>query len=104
MSTYYIHFHDNMKISPLITHLCLASHKKDNGKLCRPRSEAVECGVLGPVVQSIVSLTRSLMTNSLTIVATCKVFSNILIFLQKLLTAFAMQKLLTCFSKNYQCI
>ena len=34
---------------------------------------------LGPVVQSIVSLTRLLMTNSLIIVA--KVFSNTLIFL-----------------------
>ena len=32
----------------------------------------------GPVVQSIVSLTSSLMTNSLTVVA--KVFSNTLVF------------------------
>ena len=35
--------------------------------------------ILGPVVQSIVSLTSSLMTNLLTVVA--KVFSNTLIFL-----------------------
>ena len=35
--------------------------------------------VLGPVAQSIVSLTSLLMTNSLTVVS--KVFSNTLIFL-----------------------
>ena len=35
--------------------------------------------LLGPVVQSIVSLTSSLMTNSLTVVA--KVFSNALVLL-----------------------
>ena len=38
--------------------------------------------ILGPVVQSVISLTSLLMTNSLTVVA--KVFSNTLIFvLQK---------------------
>ena len=37
--------------------------------------------VLGPVVQSIVSLTSLLMTNSLTVVHVSKVFSNTLIFL-----------------------
>ena len=29
----------------LLTHLCLASHKRDIGKQCRPRSDAAECGV-----------------------------------------------------------
>ena len=36
--------------------------------------------IQGPVIQSIVSLTSSLMTNSLTVVA--KVFLNTVIFLQ----------------------
>ena len=39
--------------------------------------------LLDPVVQSIVSLTNSLVTNSLTIVA--KVFSDTLIFLLQML-------------------
>ena len=52
---------------------------------------------LGPVVQSIVNLMSSLMTNSLTVVA--KVFSNTSIFL---LQKCELQKLLAFFfSKKY---
>ena len=29
----------------LLTHLSLASHKRDVGKQCRPGSDAAECGV-----------------------------------------------------------
>ena len=29
----------------LLTHLSLASHKRDIGKQCRPRSDAAECGI-----------------------------------------------------------
>ena len=48
---------------------------------------------LGPVVQSIISLTSWLITNSFTVVA--KVFSNSLIlFAAKMIVSFAMQKLL----------
>ena len=50
---------------------------------------------VSPFVQSIVSLTSSLMTNSLTVVA--KVFSNTLIFLLQNV----MQNLLTYFSKSH---
>ena len=49
---------------------------------------------LCPVVQSIVSLSSSLMTNSLTVVS--KVFSNTLIFLLQNV----MQKLLTFFQQR----
>ena len=30
---------------PVLTHVCLASHKRDIGKQCRPRSDAAERGV-----------------------------------------------------------
>ena len=59
-----------------LTHLFLVPHLRDIGKQCRPRSDAAE---LGQVVQSIVSLTNSLMTDSLTVEP--EVFSSTLIFL-----------------------
>ena len=49
---------------------------------CSNVSEGVCVGNLGPVVQSIVSLTSSLMTNSLTVVV--NVFSNTDIFAAKI--------------------
>ena len=49
--------------------------------------------VQGPVVQSIVSLTSSLIINLLTVVA--NIFKYIDIFAAKMWVAFAMQKLLT---------
>ena len=51
----------------------------------------------GPVVQSIISFTNSLMTNSLTVVA--KVFSNTLIFLlQKCATHIFSTKIINVFA------
>ena len=57
---------------------------------------------LSTVVQQIVRLTSSLMTNSLTVVAKVHVFSNTLIFLLQIVSA--VQKLLTFSSIKYQCI
>ena len=55
----------------------------------------------GPVVQSIVSLTSSLRVISLTVLADS--IHNILIFFaEKMWVAFALQKLLTFFSKKFQ--
>ena len=34
-----------IKQAPVLTHISLASHKKDIGKQCRPRSDAAERGV-----------------------------------------------------------
>ena len=57
--------------------------------------------VQGPVVQSVVSLTSSLKVISLTVLAGS--IHNILIcFAVKMWVAFALQKLLTFFSKKYQ--
>ena len=54
---------------------------------------------MGPVVQSIVRLTSSLMTSSLNVLS--KVFSNTLIFFaDKMRVAFALQKLLTFFQQK----
>ena len=56
---------------------------------------------LGPVVQSIVSLTSSLRVISLTVLADS--IHNILkFFAEKMWVAFALQKLLTFFSKKFQ--
>ena len=56
---------------------------------------------LGPVVQSVVSLTSSLRVISLTVLADS--IHNILIFFaEKMWVAFALQKLLTFFSKKFQ--
>ena len=62
--------------------------------------------VLGPVVQSVVSLTCSLRVISLTVLADS--IHNILIFFaEKMWVAFALQKLLTFFQQKisaYLCI
>ena len=62
--------------------------------------------VLGPVVQSVVSLTSSLRVFSLTVLAAS--ICNILIFFaEKMWVAFALQKLLTFFQQKnsaYLCI
>ena len=58
-----------------------------------------ECSNQGPVVQSVVSLTSSLRVISLTVLADSK--HNILIFFaEKMLVAFALQKLLTFFQQK----
>ena len=55
--------------------------------------------ILGPVVQSVISLTSSLRVISLTILEDS--IYNILIFCaEKMWVAFAMQKLLTFFQQN----
>ena len=55
--------------------------------------------ILGPVVQSIVSLTSSLRVISLTVLVDSK--HNILIFFaEKMWVAFALQKLLTFFQQK----
>ena len=56
---------------------------------------------LGPVVQSVVSLTSSLRVISLTVLAVS--IHNILIFFaEKMSVAFALQKLLTFFQQKFQ--
>ena len=56
---------------------------------------------LGPVVQSVVSLTSSLRVISLTVLAD-SVYNILIFFAEKVCVAFALQKLLTFISKNYQ--
>ena len=67
---------------------------------------SLSCIYLGPVVQSIVSLTSSLRVISLTVLADS--IHNILIFFaEKMWVAFALQKLLTFFAEKisaYLCI
>ena len=56
---------------------------------------------LGPVVQSVVSLTSSLKVISLTILAD-SIYKILIFFAEKMWVAFALQKLLTFFNKKYQ--
>ena len=57
---------------------------------------------LGPVVQSILSLTKSLVNDSFSLLVRLK--SSVLIFFaEKMRGAFALQKLLTFFGKKWQC-
>ena len=56
---------------------------------------------LGPVVQSIVSLTSSLRVILLTVLAD-SIYNILLFFAEKMWVAFALQKLLTFFSKKFQ--
>ena len=63
-------------------------------------------GDLGPVVQSIVSLTSSLRVISLTVLAD-SVYNILIFFAEKMWVAFALQKLLTFFQQKisaYLCI
>ena len=63
--------------------------------------QPVEIYSLGPVVQSVVSLTNSLRIISLTVLADS--IHNILIFFaEKMWVAFALQKLLTFFQQKFQ--
>ena len=57
--------------------------------------------LLGPVVQSVVSLTSLLRVISLTVLAD-SVYNILIFFAEKMWVAFALQKLLTFFSKKYQ--
>ena len=54
---------------------------------------------LGPVVQSIVSLTSSLRVISLTVLAD-SIYSILIFFAEKMWVAFALQKLLTFFQQK----
>ena len=54
---------------------------------------------LGPVVQSIVSLTSSLRVISLTVLAD-SIYNNLIFFAEKMWVAFALQKLLTFFQQK----
>ena len=54
---------------------------------------------LGPVVQSIVSLTISLRVISLTVLAD-SIYNILIFFAEKMWVAFALQKLLTCFQQK----
>ena len=56
---------------------------------------------LGPVVQSLVSLTSSLRVISLTVLAD-SIYIILIFFAVKMWIAFALQKLLTFFSKKFQ--
>ena len=55
----------------------------------------------GPVVQSIVSLMTSLRVISLTVLAD-SIYNILILFAEKMWVAFALQKLLTFFSKKIQ--
>ena len=55
----------------------------------------------GPVVQSVVSLMSSLRVISLTVLAD-SIYNILIFFAEKMWVAFALQKLLTFFSKKFQ--
>ena len=55
---------------------------------------------LGPVVQSIVSLTSSLRVSSLTVLAVL-IYNILIFFAEKMWVAFALQKLLIFSAKNF---
>ena len=55
--------------------------------------------ILGPVVQSVVSLTSSLRVISLTVLAD-SIYNILIFFAEKMWVAFALQKLLTFFQQN----
>ena len=54
---------------------------------------------LGPVVQSVISLTSSLRVISLTVLAD-SIYTILIFFAEKMRVAFALQKLLTFFQQN----
>ena len=54
---------------------------------------------LGPVVQSVVSLTSSLRVISLTVLAD-SIYNILIFFVEKMCVAFALQKLLTFFQQK----
>ena len=64
-----------------------------NTKRCRKNLDKM----LGPVVQSVVSLTSSLNVISLTVLAD-SIYNILILFAEKMWVAFALQKLLTFFS------
>ena len=55
--------------------------------------------ILGPVVQSVVSLTSLLKVISLTVLAD-SIYNILIFFAEKMWVAFALQKLLTFFQQN----
>ena len=55
--------------------------------------------ILGPVVQSVVSLTSSLKVISLTVLAD-SIYNILIFFAEKMWVAFALQKLLTFFQQK----
>ena len=57
--------------------------------------------ILGTVVQSVVSLTSSLRVISLTVLED-SIYNILIFFAEKMWVAFALQKLLTFFSKKFQ--
>ena len=59
----------------------------------------LNCANLGPVVQSVVSLTSSLRVISLTILAD-SIYNILIFFAEKMWVAFALQKLLTFFQQK----
>ena len=56
-------------------------------------------GLLGPVVQSVVSLTSSLRVISLTVLVD-SIYNILIFFAEKMWVAFAVQKLLTFFQQK----
>ena len=63
------------------------------------RSPRLGKGELGPVVQSVVSLTSSLRLISLTVLAD-SIYNILIFFAEKMWVAFALQKLLTFFQQK----
>ena len=71
-----------------------------------PKLSAKVANSLGPVVQSVVSLTSSLRVISLTVLAD-SIYNILIFFAEKMWVAFALQKLLTFFQQKisaYLCI
>ena len=60
-----------------------------------------EIATQGPVVQSAISLTSSLRDILLTVLAD-SIYNILIFFAEKMWVAFALQKLLTFFSKKFQ--
>ena len=75
-------------------------------KILPPKTEIFQIKILGPVVQSVVSLTSSLRVISLTVLVD-SIYNILIFFAEKMWVAFALQKLLTFFQQKnsaYLCI
>ena len=77
----------------------MQADKMSSLQQCHTRALWLQSNVLGPVVQSIVSLTKSLVNDSLSLLVRLK--SSVLIyFAEKMWGALELQKLLTFFRQK----
>ena len=80
-------------------HLNLFSMTRVKTNIFHSKGSHIESEFLGPVVQSVVSLTSSLRVISLTVLAD-SVHNILIFFAEKMWVAFALQKLLTFFQQK----